>query len=116
MGLMLHSASKGDIWLVDLPEGVGHEQKGKRPAVVIVHVKENATAVVIPLTGQLHNERFSHTYCVQASKENGLEEESIVLVFQIRALDPQRFMHKRGKLDKKDMDAIDALLKDMLKL
>ena len=113
---MLHNASKGDIWQVDLPDGVGHEQKGKRPAVVVVHVKENATVVIIPLTSELQNERFSHTCCIQPSQENGLSEESVALVFQIRALDPQRFMQKKGKLDKKDMETIDALLNDMLKL
>ena len=116
MGLMLHNASKGDVWQVDLPEGVGHEQKGKRPAVVVVHVKENATVVIIPLTAELQNERFSHTCCVQPSEENGLTDESVALVFQIRALDPQRFIQKKGKLDKKDMEAIDVLLMDMLKL
>ena len=116
MGLMLHSASKGDVWQVDLPESVGHEQKGKRPAVIVAHVKENATVVVIPLTSELHNEKFSHTCCVQPTRENGLSEESVALIFQIRALDPQRFMYKKGRLDKKDIEAIDALLMDMLKL
>jgi mRNA interferase MazF len=72
--------------------------------------------VVIPLTGELNSERFGFTYCVQVSKENGLSKESVALVFQIRALDPHRFLHKRGELDKKDMEAIDAILVDMLGL
>ena len=114
--MMLHSASKGDIWLVDLPEGVGHEQKGKRPSVIVVHLKQNSVAVVIPLTGEPTAERFSHIYCVQPTAENGLSDESFALAFQIRALDSQRFIQKKGKLEKKDIDAIDAILKDMLKL
>ena len=112
---MLHHSAKGDVWLVDLPEGVGHEQKGRRPAVVL-HVKANAVVVIIPLTSEFRNERFGHTHCIQPSKENGLSEESIALVFQIRALDPQRFIQKIGRLDKKDLDAVDELLVDMLRL
>jgi mRNA interferase MazF len=113
---MLHGASKGDVWLVDLPEGVGHEQKGKRPAVVIVHIKQNSVVVVIPITGGLANDRFSYTHCIEPSMENGLSDESVALVFQIRALDPQRFIQRKGKLGKKDMDEIDSLLLDMLQL
>jgi len=113
---MLHSASKGDIWQVDLPDGVGHEQKGKRPAAIVVHLKQNSVAIVIPLTSEPAAERFSHIHCIQPTAENGLSEESFALAFQIRALDPQRFVQKKGKLSDKDIEAIDAILKDMLKL
>ena len=112
----MHNASKGDVWLVNIPEGVGHEQKGKRPAVVIVHVKQNFMAVVIPLTGELDKETFSFTHCVQATAENGLSDESVAMVFQLRSLDVSRFIEKKGRLSKEDMDKLDAIMKDMLKL
>ena len=112
----MHNASKGDVWIINLPEGVGHEQKGKRPAVVVVHIKQNFMAVVIPLTGELDKETFSFTHCIQATAENGLAEESVAMVFQLRSLDVSRFIEKKGRLSKEDMGKLDAIMKDMLKI
>ncbi|OIO21460.1 hypothetical protein AUJ17_02385 [Candidatus Micrarchaeota archaeon CG1_02_47_40] len=108
--------SKGEIWLIDLPEGMGHEQKGKRPGIVAAGVKQTSIAIILPLTGEMDKARFAWTHPIAPSKENGLDKESVCLVFQMRSLDKQRLIHKFGKIEKKDMEAIDAILADMLKL
>ncbi|AGB03725.1 type II toxin-antitoxin system PemK/MazF family toxin [Methanoregula formicica] len=38
----------GDIWLVDLTDAKGHEQRGMRPAIIIGSA--NGLVVVVPLT------------------------------------------------------------------
>lgn len=51
--------NRGDIYLVDLYDSKGHEQRGKRPALVLG--KANGMAVVIPLTSNVSAARFSQT-------------------------------------------------------
>jgi mRNA interferase MazF len=75
----------GDIWLVDLSDAKGHEQRGVRPAIVIGSA--NGLSLVVPLTGSMGSARFSHTCIISPGPHNGLDAESIALVFQIVALD-----------------------------
>lgn len=82
----------GDIWLVDLSDTKGHEQKGVRPAIVVGGA--NGLTVVVPCTTTLSTARFSHTYGLSPSSHNGLDAESVALVFQIVALDRDRFRHQ----------------------
>lgn len=110
------SVSKGDVWLVDLQKGVGHEQEGIRPAIVLSHEKHSGIITVVCTTKNLELEMFDFTHTVLPSKENGLDVESVILIYQLRSLDQSRFQKKFGRLEKTDLDAIDAILMTMLKL
>ena len=104
----------GDIWLVDLSDAKGHEQRGDRPAIVVGSA--NGLIVVVPCTTTLSTARFSHTFSLTPTAGNGLDEESIVLVFQIVALDRIRFRHQIGMITGQQRLAIVALIRDLLKL
>lgn len=104
----------GEIWLVDLEDAKGHEQQGIRPAIILGI--STGMCIVIPLTSNLSSARFSHTYPVTPTPRNGLDNDSIALVFQIVALDSERFRNCIGLIDESDRQAINALLKDLLKL
>ena len=105
---------KGEIWLVDLPEGKGHEQKGARPALVLASV--NGLTIAVPLTSTFDAARFSYTEVLPARAENGLKEDSVALVFQTTALDNSRFGKHIGEITREQCDAIDELLKLLLKI
>jgi len=104
----------GDIYLVDLDDSKGHEQRGRRPALILGEA--NGMEIVAPLTSNTNTACFSHTHVLDATKENGLDMTSVVLVFQLVSLDRQRFVHRVGTLSDFDLVAVDALLKDLLKL
>ena len=104
----------GDIWLVDLSDAKGHEQRGDRPAIVVGSA--NGLIVVVPCTTTLSTARFSHTFSLTPTAGNGLIEESIALIFQIVALDRIRFRHQIGIITEHQRLAIVALIRDMLKL
>lgn len=105
---------RGAIWMVDLPEGQGHEQKGQRPAIVIGSA--NGLVAVIPLTSNLDKAVFSHIEVIEQTKENGLSTDSIALVFQIKSIDKNRLMRRIGDASKEDMKKIDAQMSDLLGL
>ncbi len=104
---------KGEIWRVDLPEGRGHEQKSRRPALVLGGA--NGLTVAVPIT-TADRAGFPFTHVLEPTRENGLAETSVALVFQVRALDDERFVEKLGWIPKEQRAAIDGLLKDLLKL
>jgi mRNA interferase MazF len=104
----------GDIWLVDLTDAKGHEQRGTRPAIVVGGA--NNLTVVVPLTTTLTTARFSHTHHIAPTPHNGLDSESIALVFQIVALDRDRFRDRIGSITEQQRQVITELIKDLLNL
>jgi len=104
----------GDIWLVDLSDAKGHEQRGIRPAIVVGSA--HGLTVVVPCTTTLSTARFSHTYSLTPTSHNGLDDESVALVFQIVALDQDRFQHRIGAISEQQRLAIVALIRDLLEL
>jgi mRNA interferase MazF len=104
----------GDIWLVDLSDAKGHEQRGVRPAIIAGNA--NGMSIVIPCTTTLSTARFSHTLHISPTPHNGLDADSIALVFQIVALDHERFRHKIGVISEPQWQAIVTLMKDLLHL
>ena len=105
---------KGEIWIVDLSDGKGHEQKGERPAIILG--RANGLSIAVPLTKTLDCARFSFTELIEQTPENGLTTDSIALVFQIVSLDDSRFKRKLGTVSKEKQDAIDKLILEMLKI
>ena len=108
--------SKVEVWRADLGVGKGHEQEKERPALVWKDLDHVKMAIIIPFTTNQKLEDLPHTYLVTPTSKNGLTEESIAMVFQIRTIDKERMIKKIGELDEDDITSIGAILKDMLRL
>lgn len=106
---------KGEVWNVELPSPEGHEQTGTRPALILSEPEAN-TVIIVPFTSNIQALRFLHTIEIEPTKENGLLELSIALVFQVRAIDKKRLKEKVGDLEQEKLREIDAILKTILKL
>ena len=91
----------GDIHWVQLPAANGHEQRGRRPAVIL---QDNQYAgglpvvLVVPLTTARGTMRFAGTVFIQPTAENGLPQVSVALVFQFRAIDRRRVQERIGRV------------------
>lgn len=113
---------RGDIVLVDLPHpasGTGHEQVGNRPALIVHNDATSSTLsviMIVPFTGKLSAQRFPHTIPVQPSPANGLSCPSVLLVFQLRAIDRQRMLKTIGHLEAETMELVEAEMKRLLDL
>jgi mRNA interferase MazF len=104
----------GDIWLVDLSDAKGHEQQGMRPAIVMGGA--NGLVLVVPRTSSMGSARFPYTHVISPDPHNGLDAESVALIFQIVSLDRERFRHRIGALSEQHRLAIIVLIRDLLHL
>jgi len=113
---------RGDIVLVNLPQtadGAGHEQVGTRPALIVQEDSASdslSVIMIVPFTSNLKAQRFAHTILVQPTKENGLSVPSILLVFQLRAIDKQRITRKIGHLEEALIEKVNQEMKGLLGL
>lgn len=93
----------------------GHEQKGFRPAIILS--KETANLViVIPLTTKIQAKKYDHSIEINPSQKNKLNETSVAMVFQLRAVDKKKIKNKIGEIDKEVLEDIETNIKEMLKL
>lgn len=113
---------RGDIVLVNLPSPTGHtghEQIGSRPALIVhndVTCQTLSVIMIIPFTSQLSAQRFPHTIPVSPSPTNGLNQPSLLMVSQLRAIDKQRLAKTIGHLENHTMELVDAEIKSLLGL
>ncbi|MFQ5794965.1 MAG: type II toxin-antitoxin system PemK/MazF family toxin [Candidatus Bipolaricaulia bacterium] len=114
--------ARGDVLRVKLPlppGGAGREQAGRRPAIAVQTDVTSAnlpTLMIVPLTGQLSALRFPHTIRVEPSNTNGLNQPSVLLVFQLRAIDQRRIIEVIGRLEEEYLDQLDAEMRRLLSL
>ena len=107
---------KGELWIVRFPSRKRRDASGIRPAIIIADTKTDLT-LLIPLTSNLEAlEKLPYTMKIKASNNNKLNKDSIVLIFQLQAIDKKRFISKIGHLEDSYMKEIDNLLKILLKL
>lgn len=89
----------GNIYYVEHDPSVGHEYRGKRPAMVIQekNVSESSTVVtVMPMTSQL-NQLGPSDVLIEKDSKNRLTLDSVIKVHHISSFDKSRFIHMIGK-------------------
>jgi len=107
----------GDIWLVDLDESiVGHEQRGKRPAIILAIHQETYLVEIVPLTSNLEASRFPFSYKIRKSLVNGLSLDSVAMIFQLRSISIKRLYRKIGKVETSYLKAIKTMIIEYLNL
>ena len=105
----------GDIYLVELPEVGGHEQMGKRPAIIIQKQEYDLpTVLIIPLTTKTKALDFVGTMLVEPDDKNHLDKESVALAFQLRAIDKKRLSKRIGELRREQIIKLQDLIKELL--
>ncbi len=103
---------RGDMYYADLGRGIGSEQEGYRPVVIIQNNKGNKhspTVIVAAISSRVGiKPKLPTHYFVNA--ECGLERPSIVLMEQIRTLDKQRLTKYIGRLTKEHIQGMNRAL------
>lgn len=109
--------ARGDVLLVSLPASDGREQSGRRPAVAVqTDFTGEPMLMVAPISSNLKALRFRFSIKIEPSAENGLDLPSVVMVFQMRAIDKMRVTKTIGKLSDEDLEKVDFEIRQMLNL
>lgn len=91
------NARRGEIWLVDFGEPVGHEQSGRRPAVIVSSDMLNAgqagVVIAIPVT-TAHRGLPSHVEIEPGS--SGLGEIGYAKCEDVKSISDQRLIARLG--------------------
>lgn len=106
---------RGDVLLINLPTSDTREQSGRRPAIAVqMDIAGEPMLMIAPVTSNLSASRFAFSVKIEPSKENGLMQISVVMIFQMRAIDKTRIVRKIGKLSGEDLEKVDAQIWKML--
>ena len=103
---------RGDMYYADLGRGIGSEQEGYRPVLIIQNDtgnKHSPTVIVAAISSKVDAKAKLPThYLLQA--ENGLELPSLVLLEQLRTIDKKRLGAYIGHLEEKHIRKINHAL------
>lgn len=98
---------RGDIFYARLDKGVGSEQTGSRPVIIVQNNIGNlysGTVIVIPVTSASKKPMQTH---VSLGRNYGLFRESFALAEQIMTFDKHRLGEYIGQIDDIKMVEID---------
>ncbi|MCG2821938.1 MAG: type II toxin-antitoxin system PemK/MazF family toxin, partial [Candidatus Atribacteria bacterium] len=94
---------KGEIYLVNFDPTIGHEVKKKRPAVIIsnnIHNQFSPLVTVAPLSSNINKVYPFEVYIPKESA--GLNENSKIMIIQLRSIDKKRLINKIGNIEDKE--------------
>ena len=103
---------RGDMFYANLNEGIGSEQSGYRPILIVQNNtgnKHSHTVIVAVITSKIEGKTNLPTHYVIKAQQ-GLEQNSLIMLEQIRTLDKARLKEYIGRLDKKTMEDVDKAL------
>jgi mRNA interferase MazF len=108
---MIRYPKRGEIWLVNLNPGIGHEQIGIRPALVISDDNFNKSLaemlIVLPVTSKYKGIPFHVSLKVG---DTGLKLESYVKTEDVRSISKQRLHKYIGFVDEAKLNEITEIL------
>ena len=109
---MERTYKRGDMYYADLGKGIGSEQEGYRPVLIIQNNTGNrhsTTVIVAPISSKVDvKPKLPTHYFIDA--ECGLQLPSIVLLEQLRTVSKQRLEGYIGRLDKKHIRGVNHAL------
>jgi len=118
--------SRGQIYSINLSPTQGREQAGRRPVLVVSSDAINRQPLVVTVavgTNAANIPRDYPTNIRVTAQETGLPKDTVFLCFQLRSLDPARFLDPRrgtplaaGALPARRMPDLDDVLRLVLAL
>lgn len=104
---------RGQLYYADLSRGIGSEQEGYRPVLIIqndVGNKYSPTVIVAAVTSKVGVKPKLPTHYFIEANTVGLTAPSIVLLEQLRTLDKRRLERYIGQVDSRHIREINRAL------
>jgi mRNA interferase MazF len=106
---------RGEVWDVDLNPALGHEQGGKRPALVVSVDQFNqgpsGLVIVMPITSRDRNIRSR--IAIEAG-EGRCKTRSFTMCEAIRSISLERMTRRRGMVSSETMEKVEYCLRVIL--
>lgn len=115
---MIQPCFRGELYYAVLGQGVGSEQSGTRPVVILqndVGNRYSPTTIVAPISGQKDTKAKLPTH-YPLENIGALTNPSTVLLEQIRVIDKSRLGRKLGWLSQEHIQGIDQAIQISLGL
>lgn len=106
------NVKRGDVFTADLGWGVGSEQGGYRPVLVVQNNKGNSystTTIIAPLTSKKNKQKLP-THILLPAQITKTKWDCLVLCEQIRCIDTSRLGVYVSTLDDETMVQVDKAL------
>ena len=103
---------RGDMYYADLGRGIGSEQEGYRPVLIIQNDtgnKHSPTVIVAAISSKVDAKAKLPTHYLLKA-ENGLELPSLVLMEQLRTIDKRRLETYIGHLEEQHIRRLNRAL------
>lgn len=103
---------RGELYYADLGTGIGSEQNGYRPVVIIqndVGNRHSPTTIVAAISTRIGTKAKLSTH-YHLGSENGLSQPSMVMLEQIRTIDKKRLVQYIGKLSETECRGLNHAL------
>lgn len=113
----MKSPRRGEIWSVDLNPVTGHEQGGRRPALVISDDKFNAgpagLVVMLPITTKDKGIPF---HIPLEPPEGGITRKSFIKCEDVCSVSDERLQRRHGEVSPRTMTKVEDHLRILLNL
>ena len=111
------AAGRGEVWLTDLNPVRGHEQAGRRPALIVSDDLFNqgpaGLVIVLPITSTV---RRIPSHVEVVPPEGGLKVRSAVLCDAVRSISTDRLHARWGRVSPRTMVAVENALRFLMRL
>lgn len=106
---------RGEIWLADFGDPIGHQAGSARSALVVSDDRANQRGLVIacPIT---RTKRGYPTHVEIEPGNSGLDETSYLQGEQVRTMSTARLLHRLGHADVTAVHGIERVLRLLLRL
>jgi len=108
---------RGEMWMIDLDPTRGHEQAGKRPALIVSDDTFNTgpagLVIVLPLTTKSKGVRC---HVPVQPPEGGLRKPSFIKCEDVRSVAVERLSRRMGSVSPATMEAVALRLRILMDL
>ena len=102
--------NRGKIVFVNLEKGIGSEQSGKRPVILLQNKFHNNSIIVAMITSVMQKRNLPVHYVID-SEISKLPHKSIILLEQLKSVNKDNFIKYVSQINDADMMSIDNCLK-----
>lgn len=110
---MINRIRRNEIYLANLGNTIGSEERGVRPVLIIqndIGNKHSTTTIIIPLTRRLETQYSIPTH-IEIKGFRKAKNKATIMTEQIKVIDKKRLIRRIGILPKEYINAVNRALK-----